>query len=263
MSNRINPSHNITKEKTLVGTVDVARQALVELTHESSIGEHAGVVYEAERVITHAFVCQLPGYRGWFWTVTLSRVPRGRTPKVDEVTLLPGPDALLAPDWVPWADRLRPDDVSGTDRLPYNPDDANLQPNDDPEELMPGFSETGADADQLAGYDMGLGRARVLSDQGRSAAFQRWYEGPGGPKNRSTRAAKATCSACGYLMHMGGSARQLFGVCANEWSEFDGRVVSLDHGCGAHSETDVRAPEKIWDQSEPVVNDISMDVVES
>ena len=28
----------------------------------------------------------------------------------------------------------------------------------------------------------------------------------------------------------------MFGACANEWSPSDGLVVSLDHGCGAHSE---------------------------
>ena len=28
-----------------------------------------------------------------------------------EVGLLPGDDALIAPDWVPWADRVRPEDL--------------------------------------------------------------------------------------------------------------------------------------------------------
>ena len=30
---------------------------------------------------------------------------------------------------------------------------------------------------------------------------------------------------------------QAFGVCANALSPSDGRLVSMDHGCGAHSET--------------------------
>src|SRR5215217_1882504 len=38
---------------------------------------------------------------------------------------------------------------------------------------------------------------------------------------------------------MAGALRQIFGVCASEWSPSDGSVVSLDHGCGAHSEVDV------------------------
>ena len=28
----------------------------------------------------------------------------------------------------------------------------------------------------------------------------------------------------------------MFGVCANEYAPDDGRVVSVDHGCGAHSD---------------------------
>jgi hypothetical protein len=35
---------------------------------------------------------------------------------------------------------------------------------------------------------------------------------------------------------MGGLLGQAFGVCANESSPSDGRVVTFDHGCGAHSE---------------------------
>lgn len=261
MSNRITPTQKVPKEKTLANAVDVARGALEDVIHESSVGDHAGLVQEGPRVVTHAFTCLLPGYRGWFWAVTLSRVPHGRTAQVDEVSLLPGQDALLAPDWVPWADRIRPEDVRGTDRLPYNPDDANLQANNP--HLDEGFEATGDDADQIAQYEMGLGRERVLSDQGRAAAFKRWYDGEGGPKNQATRQAKEHCSTCGYLMRMGGSARQLFGVCANEWSQYDGQVVSLDHGCGAHSETDVYPQGKVWDQSEPVIDDVGMDIVES
>ena len=63
-------------------------------------------------------------------------------------------------------------------------------------------------------------------------------------------------------MPMGGSARLLFGVCANEWSPFDGKVVSFDHGCGAHSETDVSAEdqERMWDPAEPVVDEADMEL---
>lgn len=259
MPNRIHPEKRVTKEKALAGAVDFARQALAEITHESNIGKHAGVVQEGERVLTHAFECLLPGYKGWYWAVTLSRLPRGRRPSVDEMTLLPGPDALLAPDWVPWADRLRPEDVGGTDRLPYNPDDSNLRANTD-SRLMEGFEATGVDADALAEFEIGMGRARVLSDEGRTAAYKRWYDGEAGPNNKATRQAEATCATCGYLMHMGGSARQLFGVCANEWSAYDGKVVSLDHGCGAHSETDTRHREKVWDQGKPVLDDLDIEV---
>jgi hypothetical protein len=56
---------------------------------------------------------------------------------------------------------------------------------------------------------------------------------------------------------MAGAMRQLFGVCTNEYSPSDGRVVSFDHGCGAHSEVAV-IPGPV-DVSEPVVDEIGFD----
>ncbi|MFZ2514306.1 MAG: DUF3027 domain-containing protein, partial [Candidatus Lutibacillus vidarii] len=49
-----------------------------------------------------------------------------------------------------------------------------------------------------------------------------------------------------------------FGVCANEWSPADGRVVALGYGCGAHSETDVPAPRPI-PVPEPLVDELSVE----
>jgi hypothetical protein len=52
-------------------------------------------------------------------------------------------------------------------------------------------------------------------------------------------AAPAHCGTCGFLLRVAGPLAAMFGVCANASSPSDGRAVSLDHGCGAHS--DVRA----------------------
>lgn len=254
MPERINPSQKLIKDARLGEAIDVAREAVLEVTKAQNIGEHVGALQEAERVVTHAFECLMSGYRGWFWTVVLTRASRSKTVTVNEISLRPGPDALLAPDWVPWSDRLKPTDISPTDRLPYNPSDDNLQANVDPL-LDEAFEVTGADADQLAQWELGLGRARIMSDTGRKSTFRRWYRSDAGPRNQATRDAKAPCSTCGYLMHLGGSGRQLFGVCANEWSAFDGRVVSLDHGCGSHSETDTPSRPKLWEQSSPVIDE--------
>ncbi|AZQ77803.1 DUF3027 domain-containing protein [Flaviflexus ciconiae] len=251
---RLQPVKNVTKEKTLAQAVDTAREALLEITTADSIGEHRGVVLDAERVLTHAFACELPGYVGWFWAVTLARASRSRKVTVNELSLKPGPDALMAPDWVPWADRLEPKDVSGTEALPYRADDSRL---------VEGFEDTTEDADQLEEFEMGLGRARVLSIEGRKEAYNRWYNSDRGPNTASTRAAKANCSTCAFMMLMAGSARSLFGVCANEWSPDDGKVVSLDHGCGAHSETDAPREKRLWVQTEPVVNETDIEIVES
>ena len=44
------------------------------------------------------------------------------------------------------------------------------------------------------------------------------------------------CGTCGFLVKLSGPLASLFGVCANAYANDDGRVVSVDHGCGAHSE---------------------------
>lgn len=53
----------------------------------------------------------------------------------------------------------------------------------------------------------------------------------------------------------------MFGVCANKWSPDDGRVVSLDHGCGEHSEIEPPEPSQLWVQSKPAFDDLHIDVV--
>ena len=220
------------KDKTLTSpaAVELARHALEEVTDPITVGEYLAAAPNAERLVTHLFDCTLSGYRGWRWAVTLSRVPRSRTATVCEMELLPGEEALLAPAWVPWADRLEPGDITRSDRLPRKETD---------ERLEPGWEATGEDADAVALDQLDLGRPRVLSAQGVSSAAERWYGGDHGPDAEGVRKAHATCSTCGFFVPMAGALRAIFGVCANEWATDDGSVVSLDHGCGAHSETDL------------------------
>ena len=220
------------KDKTLTSpaAVEFARRALEEVTDPITVGEYRAAVPNAERLVTHLFDCTLSGYRGWHWAVTLSRVPRSRTATVCEMELLPGEDALLAPAWVPWAERLEPGDITRSDRLPRKETD---------ERLEPGWEATGEDADAVALDELDLGRPRVLSAQGVASAAERWYGGDHGPDAEGVRKAHATCSTCGFFVPMAGALRAIFGVCANEWAADDGSVVSLDHGCGAHSETDL------------------------
>ena len=88
-----------------VAAHDVALAALHEITAPSSVGAAAGYGVEADGTVSLRFANTLPGYPGWFWTVSVGQV-EGAEPTVLEAELLPGDDALLAPDWVPWADRL-------------------------------------------------------------------------------------------------------------------------------------------------------------
>lgn len=202
---------------------------------DTTVGEHLGAVVDGDRLLTHLFATTDPAYRGWRWAVTLSRVPRARSATVSEVALLPGEGALLSPDWVPYTERLAPGDLGPGDNTPYDADDQRLEP---------GFEATGEqDVDAMAQWELGLGRPRVLSAEGRDAAAQRWYHGEHGPRATVATGAEASCTTCGFFLPMAGELRRTFGVCTNAWSPSDGRVVSLDHGCGAHSETDERKPE--------------------
>ena len=130
------------RDNVLTAAVDLARAAAVEVAESPDVvGAHLGTVAEAERVVTHRFESLAKGYPGWEWTVTLARVPRGRTATVSEVNLVATEAAITAPPWVPWADRLRPGDLGPKDVLPYLEDD---------ERLDQGYEATGEDADRLA-----------------------------------------------------------------------------------------------------------------
>jgi hypothetical protein len=85
----------------------------------------------------------------------------------------------------------------------------------------------------------------VLSEYGRVEAADRWYDGDHGPLAPIARAADLHCASCGFLALMRGSLSRVFGICANEYAPDDGRVVSFDHGCGAHSEALVAQTEPL------------------
>ena len=239
------------QDAVLLAAIDLARAALEEVAEPGTVGAHSGMQMLGERLAMHWFECLSPGYHGWRWGVSVARVPRAKVATVCETNLLPGPEAVLAPEWLPYADRLAPGDLGPGDVLPRRPDDPNLEA---------GFEATGdEDVDQLAFFELGLGRPRVLSPEGRDAAATRWYDGESGPNAEIALKATARCSTCGYFVPMAGALRTVFGVCANEWSPSDGRVVSLDHGCGAHSETDVEQPEPT-PIGEPIVDELAVDV---
>jgi hypothetical protein len=238
-------------DKLCADAVDLARDAAQEAARPGQLGSYLGAVAEGDRLVTHHFASEEPGYRGWRWAVTVTRASRAKHVTLDEVALTPGPDALLAPRWVPWSERLRPGDLRPGDLLPAELDDLRLEPGYAPA----AGEETGVEAEERAREEeaageaaeplrgtvaevagqLGLGRRRVLSWFGLQEAADRWQEGFG-PDTPMANAAPASCVSCGFLVPMAGSLRQAFGVCANEFSPADGHVVSLSYGCGAHSE---------------------------
>ncbi|WP_156251668.1 DUF3027 domain-containing protein [Pseudactinotalea terrae] len=241
------------KDAVLAGAVDLAREVIESETDPGQVGEHLGFTLDGERFGTHAFACLMPGYSGWHWIVTVARAPRARTATVCETGLLPGDGALLAKVWLPWAERLAPGDLSPTDRLPFDGSDERLEsgvvPTGDPE------------IDRVAIHELGLDRERVMTSAAIDAAAARWYDGVHGPASAGARAAGADCATCGFIIPLAGPLGTLFGVCANEWSPDDGKVVSFDHGCGAHSETDVSRSGHDWEQAEPLIDELDIEVI--
>jgi Protein of unknown function (DUF3027) len=232
------------------------------------VGDHLGVEAVGDRVVTHFFACLDRAYTGWRWAVTVVRAPRSKSVTVDESELLPGQDSLLAPAWVPWQDRLRPGDVGIGDLLPASADDERLVPLvilDGDDAVTDWFaartdSENG-DAGPAEPSEMPVpDRIRVLSAFGRDDTAERWYESDHGPRTPLSHAAPAHCASCGFYVPLSGGLGRLFGACGNAYAPDDGRVVSVDHGCGAHSEA-IRAGGAVQAPA-PVIDEFGYDLVD-
>ena len=112
----------------LTGAVDQARAAVEESSGPEAVGDYLGVGYEDPTAATHRFLAHLPGYQGWQWAVVVAAHPGAEHATISEVVLIPGPTALLAPQWVPWQQRVRPGDLSPGDTLAPAADDPRLVP---------------------------------------------------------------------------------------------------------------------------------------
>ncbi|MHA7190381.1 DUF3027 domain-containing protein [Arthrobacter sp. MDT2-16] len=94
----------------LEAAVERARQGVLEVAPEAQVGRHVSAVVEGERLVTHRFEAFLPGYGGWQWYASVARVSRSKEVTVCEVGLLPSAASLIAPEWLPWSERVRPED---------------------------------------------------------------------------------------------------------------------------------------------------------
>lgn len=211
----------------LTGAVDAARAAVVEFAGPEAVGDYLGVSYADPNAATHRFLAHLPGYQGWQWAAVVAAYAGAEHATISEVVLVPGPTALLAPEWVPWEQRVRPGDLSPGDLLAPAADDPRL---------VPGYTASGDPQVDETAAEAGLGRRWVMSGWGRSEAAERWHTGDYGPDSPMARSTKRVCRDCGFFLPLAGSLGAMFGVCGNELS-IDGHVVDKQYGCGAHSDT--------------------------
>ncbi|MGY2898867.1 hypothetical protein ACVKXF_001490 [Curtobacterium sp. PvP017] len=131
-----------------VDYTDLARTALLEVTPESSIGAPVGTVDEGDGVVSVLFANRMPGYPGWRWTVSVAKVG-DEDPTVLEVELMPGDGSLVAPEWVPWSERL----AEYRAAQDHESDEESDDDSDDDDEDDDFDDESDDDSDEDADYD--------------------------------------------------------------------------------------------------------------
>jgi hypothetical protein len=70
------------------------------------LGPFIESVEDIEGVTSYFWAANQPGYVGWRWAVTVAQLDPTSEPTLCEVALIAGEDALAAPKWVPWSERL-------------------------------------------------------------------------------------------------------------------------------------------------------------
>lgn len=277
----------------------IAQAVAIEVADEDSqVGDFVEAIDLGDNVTDFRFETRVRGYEGWQWSVTLYHDVELDHWTVNESSLVPTDKALRPPEWIPWKDRLEPTDLAVTDSIGTDPDDPrmeegfrktgpaeqgeNVSSNAESAETTDDGDNAETDTDGIAGAqdetvaasvtseedideaveEFDLSRRHVLTPLGRSQTAKRWYEGPRGPKSLSTKTSDGNpCSTCGFFIPLKGELNLLFGVCANKWSPDDGRVVSIDHGCGEHSEIEPPEPSHLWVQSKPAFDDLHIDII--
>ncbi|KFI82499.1 Protein of unknown function (DUF3027) [Bifidobacterium psychraerophilum DSM 22366] len=108
---------------------ELARAVAVQVASEAAeVGDFVTAVDEGDHVTDFRFASHVPGYENWQWSVTLYHDSELDSWTVDESSLVPAEGALLPPQWVPWKDRLLPEDLSVTDVLGTDADDPRMEP---------------------------------------------------------------------------------------------------------------------------------------
>ena len=209
-----------------MGAADQARTAIVEFSGPTPSATTSASSFEDPTAATHRFLAGMPGYQGWQWAVVVAAYPGADHATISEVVLVPGPTALLAPQWVPWEERVQPGDLSPGDLLAAQPTTRGWCPVTC-RPATPSSTSSPARSGWAAARCSAHGAASTPHSAGTTATTVRVRRWPARPAGFAATAASI-------------SARRLaghaFGVCGNEMSA-DGHVVAGEYGCGAHSDT--------------------------
>ena len=127
------------------GAAELARSAALAESKPEFVGQLTSIDYDDEdRLATYLFEAFMLGYVGWRWGVTVAKVDDGSTPTICDVVLLPGAESLLAPEWIPYQDRISASDVTPGVIVPTSADD---------ERLVPGFNELNEEIEPLQAFE--------------------------------------------------------------------------------------------------------------
>lgn len=152
-------------DAVLAAAVDFAREGILQVAPAEQVGGHVTSYPEGERLTTHRFEAFVPGYGNWHWFITLARVARSKEPTICEVGLLPSETALLAPQWLPWSERVRPEDHEDA-ADPAAQDSAAAEPAAEPTAQDPASAEPVPETD---GGSVEPGTDRAPDDTDRDA----------------------------------------------------------------------------------------------
>jgi hypothetical protein len=89
-----------------VSSQQLALEALQETTDSALIGAFVSESETDKNVTEVRFESHMRGYKDWHWVVTLTQIDKRKPLQVSEINLIASEAALLAPKWVPWAERL-------------------------------------------------------------------------------------------------------------------------------------------------------------
>jgi hypothetical protein len=107
----------------------LAEKAARETAPANGVGKFLGVTTEDRETTSYRFESKLTGYVGWEWNVVIFQGKKSDVATVSEVVLLPGKESIVAPSWVPWAERRAELEKNKVEELAL----ADLEVTEDPE----------------------------------------------------------------------------------------------------------------------------------